>query len=126
MKQEIEKVRQKVEEYFNLYYKKSLKDLTITDTPGYWKDEKYNYYYEDNNRDYRTGKFTSPYKSWRLLRQEFLRRKKEWKTVEKNKTIYPVSTKDYIINHSSGNYVANFIDDETIEKYKIPGRKKEE
>lgn len=83
MEEEIEKVRR----HMRLYYRVDLDDLEISNVPGYWRDKKpkihpghplhrcvgcagsfrATYTYYDNQRDYATGKFASPYRTWRKI-----------------------------------------------------------
>ena len=83
MKEAIERVR----EHMKRKYRVDLDDLVISDVPGYWKDKEpkmhkghplhrclgcdgpfcATYTYLDHPRDYTTGKFASPYRTWRIL-----------------------------------------------------------
>ena len=77
---------EKVEAYFRIYYGKYLKDLVISDVPGYWKDKTEGYYpnhpmakclgsspnfkatysYLDHFRDEK-GRFASTTRTWKLI-----------------------------------------------------------
>lgn len=81
-------VRQRVDAHMRLYYRKPLADMVTSDVPGYWHDReamvhpghplhgclfcagpfKASYQYLDQPRDAITGRFASPYRSWRVLR----------------------------------------------------------
>jgi hypothetical protein len=81
--EEIEIVRQ----HMKTYYRVNLDDLEISDVPGYWRDRtpkmhkghplhnclgcsgpfRATYTYFDNIRDYITGRFVSPYRTWRKI-----------------------------------------------------------
>lgn len=64
------KVWNKVNEHMIIYYRKTLYELEISDVPGYWKDKDgWVYVYHDNRRDCKTGRFLSPYRSWRTLKK---------------------------------------------------------
>ena len=83
MKEEIERVR----EHMKRKYRVDLDDLELSDVPGYWKDKepkmhkghplhsclgcdgplRATYTYHDHPRDHATGKFASPYRTWRIL-----------------------------------------------------------
>ena len=80
-------VRRVVDAHMRLYYRIPLADMAITDVPGYWRDReamlhkgrpmngclfcggpfKASYQYLDRPRDAITGRFASPYRSWRVL-----------------------------------------------------------
>lgn len=81
-------VRRRVDAHMRLHYRKPLADMAIGDVPGYWRDKeamvhpghplhgclfcagpfKASYQYLDQPRDAITGRFASPYRSWRVLR----------------------------------------------------------
>lgn len=84
---EKEEAKKRVEEHFQIYYRRSIDDLDITDVPGYWEEKeaqmhrghplhncignegpfKATYTYFDRGRNDK-GRFSSPYKTWRLLK----------------------------------------------------------
>ena len=75
----------RVDGYMRLHYRKPLRDMVISDVPGYWKDTEArmheghplhgcvgcegpfvaSYSFRNENR---RGKFVSPYASWRIIR----------------------------------------------------------
>ena len=60
----------KVNKHMMWAYSKTLCELEITDVPGYWEDKDgRTYTFFDERKDRYTGKFTSPYRSWRILKQ---------------------------------------------------------
>lgn len=81
--EEIEIVRK----YMKLKYRINLDDLEISNVPGYWQDKEPKvhhdhplhgcigckgpfraaYVYTDSFRDPKTGKFASPYRTWRKI-----------------------------------------------------------
>lgn len=81
-------VRRRVDAHMRLYYRKPLADMETCADPGYWDDReampqpghplhgclfcagpfKASYRYLDPVRDAITGRFASPYRSWRVLR----------------------------------------------------------
>ena len=87
MKEAIERVRERVREHMKRKYHVDLDDLEISDVPGYWKDKeplmhkghplhsclgcdgplRATYTYHDHPRDHATGKFVSPYRTWRII-----------------------------------------------------------
>ena len=59
----------RVNKYMMRHYRKTLCELKISDVPGYWKDKDgWTYTYFDDRRDICTGRFTSPYRSWRIIK----------------------------------------------------------
>lgn len=78
----------RVDAHMRLHYHKSLADMVPSDGQGYWRDNeamvhpghplhgclfcagpfKATYQYLDPARDAITGRFASPYRSWRVLR----------------------------------------------------------
>ena len=85
---DVEAVRRVVDAHMRLHYRKPLADMDISDVPGYWRDReaivhkghplngclfcggpfKASYRYLDQPRNQFTGRFASPYRSWRVLR----------------------------------------------------------
>lgn len=81
-------VRRRVDAHMRLYYRKPLADMVTAADPGGWDDRaamahpdhslqsclfcagpfKARYRYLDQPRDAITGRFASPYRSWRVLR----------------------------------------------------------
>ncbi len=84
--------RERVEQHMQTYYRKSLDDLEITDTPGYWRDKKlcggrekchapihqfihceggiqHTYYFAEYGRD-KKGRFLRPFRAWEELKKE--------------------------------------------------------
>ncbi len=84
----VEAVRRTVDAHMRLYHRKPLADMAIADVPGCWHDRAAithpgpslrgclfcsgafiaQYRYLDRPRDAITGRFASPYRSWRVLR----------------------------------------------------------
>lgn len=79
----------RVEQHMQRNYRKSLSEMVISDTPGYWHDTEarmhpghplqncmgfegrpfvLTYSYRDSYHDAR-GRFASPYRSWRLIKE---------------------------------------------------------
>ena len=78
----VEAVRRVVDAHMRLYYRKPLADMAIAGVPGCWHGRtavlqgclccggafSVQYRYLDPPRDPITGRFASPYRSWRVLR----------------------------------------------------------
>lgn len=84
---ELKEAIDRVEWHMQTYYRTSLSDLEISDVPGYWRDKepkmhpghplhsclfcdgpfKASYRYLDPA--YVRGRFSSPYKSWRIIKK---------------------------------------------------------
>ena len=83
----VDQARARVQLAMQLHYGKSLDELEISDTPGYWQDKqarvhpghplhgclgcdgpfKATYPFTDASRDPLTGRWLSPVRSWQLL-----------------------------------------------------------
>lgn len=84
---DVQEAMKQVVDYFELHYRVSLEDLEISDVRGNWRDKephqhpnhpihgflfcegpfKATYSYTDNTRDWKTGRFSSPYRTWKLI-----------------------------------------------------------
>jgi len=89
-KQDVIKAMERVRSHMRTYYNVDLDDLEFTDVPGYWQDKepkmhpghplhecvfcdgpfRASYRYFDPIRDPK-GRFSSPYRTWRLLYEYF-------------------------------------------------------
>jgi len=89
-KEDVIEAMERVRSHMRIYHNVELDDLEITDVPGYWQDKepqmhpghplhrclfcdgpfRATYRYLDPTRDSK-GRFSSPYRTWRLLYEYF-------------------------------------------------------
>jgi hypothetical protein len=93
MSQTVKEAEDRVRRYMKMKYQVDLDDLVISNVPGYWRDKEpkehrghplhrcigcegpfcATYVYHDSQMDVATGRFASPYKTWRILYANVLR-----------------------------------------------------
>lgn len=62
---------QRVDRHMRLHYGKGLDEMEITDVPGYWQDregKEYRSTYQYLDGRLPSGRFASPYRTWRVLK----------------------------------------------------------